>query len=201
MTDLFKDKAGDWDTRPLPAIISEGVGGTLLQRVGLNSDMRVMDFGAGTGLLCAHVAPHVKTIYAVDISAAMLEKLAAKPELQGKVQTVCQDILTAPLSTPVDLIVSAMALHHVEDTASLLASFADHLTPGGCVALADLDQEDGTFHPAGVEGVYHDGFDRQALQELLEDAGFERIAFVTALEVSKESGTFPIFLVTATKSD
>ena len=201
MTDLFKNKAADWDTRPLPAIISEGVGAALLQRVELNSDMSVMDFGAGTGLLCAHVAPHVKTIYAVDISAAMLEKLAAKPELQGKVQTVCQNVLDAPLSTAVDLIVSAMALHHVEDTGRLLKTFREHLSPGGSLALADLDQEDGSFHPAGVEGVYHQGFDRQALQELLRNAGFERIEFVTALEISKESGTFPVFLVTATKGD
>ena len=55
--------------------------------------MRVMDFGAGTGLVCAHVAPHVATVYAVDISEAMLAQLAAKPELRGKVEIRCQDIL------------------------------------------------------------------------------------------------------------
>ncbi|NIV32583.1 MAG: methyltransferase domain-containing protein, partial [Anaerolineae bacterium] len=63
-----------------------------------------------------------------------------------------------------DLIVSAMALHHVEDTERLLQRFHQHLSPGGGIALADLDQEDGSFHPPEVEGVFHDGFDRTALE-------------------------------------
>jgi hypothetical protein len=31
--------------------------------------------------------------------------------------------------------------------------------------LADLDAEDGTFHTQGLEGVFHDGFEREFLQE------------------------------------
>ena len=77
MNDLFQHKAGDWDTRPAPVQISAGVGRALRERVDLRDDMSVMDFGAGTGLICAHVAPHVGRVYAVDVSAAMLEKLEA----------------------------------------------------------------------------------------------------------------------------
>lgn len=147
MTDLFQDKAEDWDARPLPMMISEGVGKALLNGIELHEDMRVMDFGAGTGLICSHVASHVKRVYAVDISASMLEKLAAKPGLQGKVEPVCQDILERPLSQRFDLIVSAMALHHVEDTERVFRTFAQHLKPGGQIALADLDREDGIILP------------------------------------------------------
>jgi len=50
----------------------------------LHEQMRVMDFGAGTGLISSQVAPLVKKIVAVDISEAMLNKLVAKPELQEK---------------------------------------------------------------------------------------------------------------------
>ena len=117
MTDLFHDKAQDWDAQPMPVRISAGVGAALRARVPLGPELRVMDFGAGTGLVCAQVAPHVHTVYAVDISAAMLDQLAAKPELRGKVEVVHQDLLATPLGRPVDLIISAMALHHVEDTA------------------------------------------------------------------------------------
>ncbi len=199
MTDLFEDKAAEWDARPLPAIISEGVGRALLEHVELTPDMRVMDFGAGTGLICCHVAPHVAKIYAVDISEAMLEQLAAKPELRGKVEPVCRDILETALEEKVDLVISAMALHHVEDTGRLLAAFAQHLAPGGKLALADLDAEDGSFHPADIEGVFHAGFDRDELGALLTAAGFEEIEFVTAVEVEKNEGHYPIFLLTATK--
>lgn len=200
MTDLFEDKAQDWDARPIPAIISEGVGSALLAALDLGPTQTVMDFGAGTGLICAHVAPHVAKVYAVDISAAMLEQLANKPALEGKVQTVCQNILETPLDVRVDLIMSAMAMHHVEDTAALVRSFAEHLAPGGRVALADLDSEDGTFHPEGIEGVFHHGIDRDVLRGHLAANGFTDIEFVTAVEVGRNEKKYPIFLVTAKRS-
>lgn len=199
MSDLFSDKAQDWDTRPVPAQISEGVYRALVDAVPLSPGLTVLDFGAGTGLVCAKLAPHVGRVLAVDISAAMLEQLKKKPELAGKVDVYCQDLLEAPLAEKVDLVVSAMAMHHVQDTARLLASLHAHLKPGGRVALADLDAEDGSFHPPGTDGVFHSGFGREALGALLEGAGFRDVRFVTACEVQKEGRAYPVFLVTATR--
>jgi SAM-dependent methyltransferase len=195
--DLFQDKAVDWDTRPVPAQISEGVVGAIRARVPLSPGLTLMDFGAGTGLLGSKLAPSIRHIHAVDVSAAMLEQLASKEELRGKVTIHCQDILTAPLGLQVDLAVSAMAMHHVADTAGLLRALHDHLRPGGRVALADLDAEDGTFHPPGTEGVFHAGFDRGALGQKLSEAGFTDIEFGTATEVHKDGRGWPVFLVTA----
>jgi 2-polyprenyl-3-methyl-5-hydroxy-6-metoxy-1,4-benzoquinol methylase len=157
MTDLFADKAAEFDARPVLQRISEGVSAALLARVALRADQTVLDFGAGTGLLTGRVAPRVAKVIAVDVSPAMLAQLAAKPELQGCVETVCQDLLATPLGRTADVIVTAMAMHHVEDTAPLMRALHAHLAPGGQVALADLDREDGTFHPPGVEGVFHPG--------------------------------------------
>jgi len=195
--DLFRDKAADWDTRPVPAQISEGVVRAVRERVPLSPGMVVMDFGAGTGLVGARIAPLVGHIHAVDVSEAMLSQLAAKEELRGKVTPHRQDILAAPLAVRVDLVVSAMAMHHVEDTAALLRALFGHLNPGGWAALADLDAEDGTFHAAGTEGVFHAGFDRGALGQKLADAGFVDVSFGTATDVHKEGRSWPIFLVTA----
>jgi putative AdoMet-dependent methyltransferase len=199
MTDHFAEKSKDWDERPVPAQISQAVG-RLLGELDWDASMRVMDFGAGTGLLAAHVAPHVAKIVAVDVSPSMLAALAAKPELQGKVETRCQDILASPLNERFDAVISAMALHHVEDTGAAAARFAEHLKPGGRLALADLDSEDGTFHAPGTEGVFHNGFDRRALQSTLEANGFRDVRFTTALTVDRESGRFPVFFVTARKA-
>jgi len=93
--------------------------------------------------------------------------------------------------------VSAMALHHVPDTRLLLQRFAEHAKPGGLLALADLDEEDGTFHPADAEGVFHHGFRRARLAELLEEAGFDDVRFTTAHTVRGDAGGYPVFLVTA----
>ncbi len=199
MADLFEDKSKDWDGREMVRRLSAGIGAAVLEHVPLKADWRVLDFGAGTGLVSAHVAPRVSKVVAVDVSPAMLEVLVAKPELAGKVEAVCQDILQKPLGQTFDLVVSAMALHHVEDTTALVKAFAAHLEPGGRIALADLDAEDGSFHPADIEGVYHSGFDRDALGQLLEQHGFTEVRFVTAHTVEKEEQRYPVFLVTAEK--
>lgn len=200
MADLFEDKAQGWDERPIPVQISTGVFSALEAQVALDEGQRVMDFGAGTGLICARIAPFVKEIVAVDISAAMLAKLAEKPELQGKCQTRCQDILEEPLGEHFDVIVSAMAMHHVEDTRALLHTLHAHLSPGGQLAIADLDREEGDFHPPGMEGVYHFGFEREALSELMQEAGFEPPSFETAVTLEKEEKRYTVFLVTTRKA-
>ena len=199
MSDLFHDKAADWDSRPVPAQISDGVVAAIIARVPLAPDLTVMDFGAGTGLLAGKLAPRIGRLLAVDISPAMLAQLAAKPELAGKAEVFCQDLLTTPLGRTVELVVSAMAMHHVADTAGLLRALFAHLAPGGRVALADLDAEDGSFHPPGAEGVFHAGFDRDALAELARAAGFVDVQLATACEVTKETRRYPIFLLTATR--
>jgi len=200
MSDLFKAKAGDWDASQMRVQISSAVGTSILSRVSLHQDMEVMDFGAGTGLLTSHIAPHVRNIAAVDTSNAMLEKLTAKPEFAGKVTAVCQDITELPLNAQFELIISAMAMHHVEDTKNLFKTFALHLLPGGHIALADLDKEDGSFHPPETEGVFHHGFARDALQEIIESSGFTDVRFETAHTVDKAGKQYPIFLVVARKA-
>jgi len=200
MTDLFNEKAKDWDANEMRTMLSSAIGSSILAHVSLHEQMRVMDFGAGTGLISSQVAPLVKKIVAVDISEAMLNKLVAKPELQNKVEIVCQDIIEKPIADNFDLIMSAMSMHHVKDTSKLIQRFSEHLNPGASIALADLDKEDGSFHPEDSEGVFHLGFKRNELQIILEKYGFREIQFVTAHTINKEEKKYPIFLVTATKN-
>ena len=199
MSDLFNEKAKNWDADEMKKNISSAVASSILKNVPLHQQMDVMDFGAGTGLICSHVAPLVNKIVAVDISKAMLDKLAAKPELRDKVEIVCQDITTQAIDAQFDLIVSAMALHHVENTEKLINTFSEHLKPGAKVALADLDEEDGSFHPEGTEGIFHSGFKRDELQTLLENNDFNDVQFFTAHIIKKREKEYPVFLVVATK--
>ncbi|MEO7103774.1 MAG: methyltransferase domain-containing protein, partial [Gemmatimonadaceae bacterium] len=102
-----------------------------------------------------------------------------------------------------DLIYSSMTMHHVEDVRTLLKSLADHLKPGGRVALADLDAEDGDFH-GKAKGVVHLGFARETFGNWLRDAGFDHVQFSTAFTVHRErdDGTthdYPVFLAIASK--
>ncbi len=199
MSDLFNEKSKEWDKNEIVQGISSAVGAAILQQIALQPDMEVMDFGAGTGLISSQLAPLVKTIVAVDVSQAMLEKLQSKPALQGKVEIVCRDILQQPLTQSFDLIISAMAMHHVENTDLLVQRFHEHLKPTGQIALADLDAEDGSFHEAGTKGVYHHGFERDELVHKFQQQGFSEVKMTTAHVVNKEK-SYPVFLLTAIKS-
>ena len=200
MSDYFNNRAQDWDADDMVSRHSSAIGLSILEHVPLHQQMDVMDFGAGTGLISSHVAPLVSKILAVDTSEEMLNKLVSKPEFHGKVEALQQNILDQPIDRKFDLIMSAMAVHHVEDTNSLIKIFAEHLKPGAMIALADLDKEDGSFHPQEAEGVFHSGFEREDLQSILEKHGFEDINFVTAHTVRKEEREYPVFLVIARKS-
>ena len=198
MADLFDEKSRDWDTREVVQTLSSAVGSAILKHVPLDEQMHVMDFGAGTGLISSQIVPFVEKIVAVDTSESMLNKLVKKPELEHKVTIVCQDIIDKGLTEKFDLIVSAMAMHHVEDTEKLFQRFAQQLNPGGLVALADLDKEDGSFHVEGTEGIFHFGFERNDLQSILEKYGFGDIRFETVHTIYKDEMYYPVFLVIAT---
>ena len=200
MTDLFEAKAKDWDANDRRTKLASAIGSSILEHVHLDKQMTVLDFGAGTGLITAQIAPRVNRIVAADTSQAMLDKLGSKPELKEKVETVCRDLLDNPLEVRFDLIVSAMAMHHVEDTSKLIQIFSEHLNDSGIVALADLDKEDGSFHPADTQGVFHFGFDRAELHTILESQGFKQVEFFTAHTIKGEEKDYPIFLVTARKA-
>jgi len=105
----------------------------------------------------------------------------------------------AELGGPYDLIVSSMTLHHVPDVPGLFQTFAQQLKPGGQVALADLEEEDGTFHD-DTTGVHHTGFSRALIQAWLEEAGFQAVRVETAFVTAKGAVDYPVFLATAQRA-
>jgi len=101
------------------------------------------------------------------------------------------------------LVVSSMTLHHVKDTAALFKQWHGLLLPGGMLAAADLDAEDGSFH-GNTTGVLHFGFDREHLKRLLRETGFSDVRDATAAAVMRdvEGGgkkEFPVFLIVGRK--
>lgn len=199
MSERFNRAAEGWDKGDMRQNIAQSVFQTIISRMALLNHMRIMDFGAGTGLLSFKIAPMVKRVVGVDLSEKMLEQLASKNTSALEVTPLYHDILKEPLEEQFHGIVSSMAMHHVENTAALFEAFHTHLKRDGFIAIADLEAEDGTFHTHGNEGVHHFGFDRETLRETIENAGFENVRFHHACTVEKEHANYPIFLVTASK--
>jgi 2-polyprenyl-3-methyl-5-hydroxy-6-metoxy-1,4-benzoquinol methylase len=205
-TKNFDQDAAQWDEHPGKVKMAGDVAAAILREVALSADMDVMDFGCGTGLLGLKLLPQVKSLTGVDSSQGMLAVLRNKIATQGLANVQTQFLDLASGERPdgrYHLIVSSMTLHHVPDTAALLAEWFDLLHPGGQVAFADLDAEDGSFHSDNT-GVFHFGFDREKLKQLLHEAGFADVRASTASVFSKEVAgqglrEFPIFLITATR--
>ncbi len=200
MTKHFDNAAAQWDQGDTRQNIAQSVFHTIVSRIALDNTMNIMDFGAGTGLLSFKIAPIVHSVTGVDLSEKMLEQITAKNSDTVWVKVACQNIISEPLVEQFNGIVSSMAMHHVEDTASLFKTFYSHLKCGGFVALADLEAEDGSFHSHGNEGVCHFGFERDGLRDTMEKAGFTNVRFHHAYTVEKETQNYPIFVVTAVKN-
>ena len=201
----FDSKARQWDENPVFRERGLKIADAVRRAVPLNRLMSALDYGCGTGLLSFPLKDELGAILAADSSAGMLEVLAEKIAAQGvtNITPAKLDLLAdPPPAQRFDLIVTSMTLHHVPDTDHILSVFHDLLNPGGYLCIADLDQEDGSFH--GLEVDVHHGFDRAELGARAEKAGFGEVGFQTVFSIAKESenGTrdYPVFLMTARRA-
>lgn len=203
----FNTIAAEWDSDPGRVLMAREVAQAMHVALSPTGQEQALEFGAGTGLVTLLMAPGLAHVTALDSSAGMLDVLRQKCERQQLTQVETIEGLVPDQLPDVhyDLIYSSMTMHHVDDVPALLRTLADHVKPGGRVALADLDAEDGSFH-GEAKGVVHHGFARETLGNWLRDAGFSDVQFSTAFTVSREgeSGVtqdYPIFLVIASRPE
>lgn len=194
----FDEKARDWDTperRERARLLAD----IIREHVALDTSMRVIDIGAGTGLLGLELADDVGALVLAEPSAGMLEVARQKLTVLGQanVSAIEFDLPGAPPpGAPFDLAVSLLVLHHVADTAAALRSIFDLLGAGGRMAMLDLDAEDGTFHDPDAEGIHHHGFDQQHIRELAGSAGFVDVRTRVASELERDGRSYPLILIT-----
>lgn len=201
----FDARARTWDEDAAKHARARRVADLLAERIPSLPAKRVLDYGAGTGLLGLALQPRVAEVVLADSSREMLAVAEEKIALRGlrNVRTLKLDLAVDPVSMErFDAVVTLMTLHHVADTDGILRAFHDLLSPGGSVGIVDLDREDGSFHGPGFTG--HAGFDRGDLRTRLERAGFRDVAIETALAIEKATAagtrTYPAFLAIATRA-
>lgn len=201
----FDTAAAEWDQKQrrvdLAAAIAAGIAA-----LPLHQEMEALEYGCGTGLVGLALAPRLGSLIAADSSPGMLATLSDKIAAQGitNVRPLLLDLHSKDCPQQFDLIFSAMTLHHINEVELILGKIVEGLKPGGILALADLDSEDGSFHRDNPTGVMHHGFDRAQLTAALRRLGLKSITVDTVHTIMKTDGQgekqpYPVFLLTAVK--
>ncbi len=200
----FDAKSATWDSDPSKIRRAAAVARGIRDSVTFSAQMTALDYGCGTGLLSFELRQYIDHITLADSSDGMLAVLRSKIDSADiKNMTVIKlDLVTDPLPLQrYSIIYTLMTLHHVIHTGRILSAFFALLTQPGYLCIADLDEEDGSFH--GPEFPGHKGFNRIKLAAAAVETGFHSPDFQSIFTITKNLGhakkEYPVFLMTARK--
>jgi len=164
-----------------------------------DSRLKVLDLGAGTGLMAAFIAysfPQAR-ITMVDISSEMLERARARFELGGeRFRFEVSDYGVDPIQEKYDAVVSALSIHHLSDgqKRSLFDRIHGALNDGGVFVNAEqfrgaTPERDRFHHERWITRVRELGVDDRDLAAALDRMKFDRAATLDdQLEWMREAG-------------
>lgn len=197
-----------WDKDPGRLAMTHKIAQAMLERTSPRGNEVLLDYGTGTGLIALEFRNSVKKIVAVDSSKDTLTFLRKKLNADSitTIEPLEWSIGSDPSQLPrFDIIIVSLTLHHVTDTRQAAEVFYSLLKPGGIIAIADLDPDNGESH--SPEMTVHNGFVRENLMEIFKKAGFTDIQIDNVATLSKMSSKtselkeFPIFLMIAHKDE
>lgn len=153
------------------------------------ANLRVFDFGCGTGLLTERMAPVSRGVVALDNSQKMTAVLQKK---DLKDVTVISTVLTTELiskepvfQTKFDLVVASSVcgfLPNYKETLELLFSL---LNPNGLFVQWDWLKND-------IES--QTGFTKRGVEEALKASGFENVSVTVPFEMINSDGKMPVLM-------
>ncbi len=193
----FNQVANSWDT-PEKTIQNQKYAHkiTSLMHTPINSPLKILEVGCGTGLLGSQFVFGNNQLIGIDTSAGMLEVFDKKFNGNINIYSRLLNLEEEDLNEGnFDLIISAMAFHHLKKPESMLFKLKKMLSPKGVIAVIDLDFEDGSFHPDPKNmGVHHSGFSEETTQKWSKLGGFSEYSREIVNTIEKNDKNYPIFL-------
>ncbi|MEY2419977.1 MAG: tRNA (cmo5U34)-methyltransferase [Acidimicrobiaceae bacterium] len=130
----------------------------------VNENPRIIDLGAGTGLLAAAVLAEIPNadIILFDESEGMIGKAVQRFVGQGNVQTMIGDMTVSFPEGPFDAIISALAIHHLghDQKKQLFSRIHESLLAGGI--FVNVEQ---VLAPSPeLELMYHQKHERHVVE-------------------------------------
>ncbi len=191
----FEEVANEWDSSEKVKLMRE-LAHSVLNHVEIDQDLRILDFGCGTGLFGLEFLDFASHLHGVDTSSGMLEvfkkKVHGNPRVSIEVKNLEEDGCDLE-QQDFDLIISSMAFHHLKDPKAMIQKLSSYLSPIGRMLIVDLSEEDGSFHPdPKAMGVYHFGFSKKTLEGWAKEANLN-VDVLPIYELSKNGKNYKQF--------
>jgi ArsR family transcriptional regulator len=168
--EFFASAARDWD-RLRSDLFGDVV--FLWAVLGLiDPSLTVGDLGCGTGQVTEILAPHVRTVIAVDGSTDMLDAARGRLGAARNVDLRQGDLENLPIeSNALDVAMLSLVLHYAPAPAKALAEAGRVVRPGGRVLVVDMLPHDRQEYQSQMGHVWL-GFTEAQISRLLAGAGF-----------------------------
>jgi ubiquinone/menaquinone biosynthesis C-methylase UbiE len=168
LRDTYSSAAASWDAGPsrVYRLLADALVACVPDVV---TGVRVLDLGAGTGVVTSSLAPTGAYVIAADVAYGMLHHGAAT-----RPPAVCADAARLPFRTnSFDHVVAAFVLNHVPDLVGALTELARIVRPGGSIAASSFPTD--RQHPA-----------KDAIGKVIDAAGFVPPAWFATFKAERE---------------
>lgn len=183
--------AKEWDAQPAHVLFTEKAFEQVDHIIDV-TNLKVFDFGCGTGLLSKKLAPLAKDIVALDSSEEMIEELDKK--MLANVEPVV-DILSR------GLIAQHPAFRGQFDcvVASSVCGFLDNFDEAAELIYMLLEDEGVFIHWDWLADNDQEGLTERKIEQTLLNAGFDTVSVSVPFEIETENGTKAVVMGVAEK--
>ena len=202
----FDAKAKEWDKNLDKLKRAKAFAIEIIDYIKPDKTKNALEFGCGTGLLSFELKDAFNEITLADTSEGMIDVLKEKIKKQGikNFKPFLGDVLQENTGIAnIDVIYTLMTLHHINDLDKAFKSFHNILNNNGYLCIADLVEEDGSFHKDVINFDGHKGFSKKELSAKLADYGFKMEYYSIPHTIEKQQSNsikkYPLFLMIAKK--
>lgn len=202
-SDYFEQIAPIWDEERSLHAAADTVETAILDTIGDEPILRLLDVGTGTGRMLQLFADRAARAVGLDSSHSMLAVARANLERAGAANWELRqgDVHSPPLdAASFDMVVIHQVLHYLDDPSRAIAEAARLVAPGGRLLVVDFAPHRHDFLRAAAHRRL--GFTHQQLADWFDQSGFDCPTITDVAPPTGQDGlTVTVWLATNRTND